>query len=174
MRPVLICGSPGCGKTTLCSKLAELDEKGVHLHTDDFFGYLAHKIDPSKPSSRAQNVTVVRAYCSAARAFVEDGYFVFVDGVIGPWLHSMIFSLLGPFDYILLHASLPETLSRIANRSSQASAHPSVAERMHQQFEDVLEDYSANVIHSDQYTTDELVGVVQARLRSGKCTISDA
>ena len=173
-RPVVVGGSPGCGKTTLCAELAELDENGVHLHTDDFFGYLAHRIDPSKPNSRAQNETVVGAYCSAAAVFVEGGYSVYVDGVIGPWLHAEILSSLGSFDYILLHASLPETLSRIADRNHQASARPSVAERMHHQFEEVLEEYSAHVIHSDRHTVSELVDAVRARLQSGKCTIGDA
>jgi len=106
--------------------------------------------------------------------FVEGGYSVFVDGVIGPWLHPMIFSILGPFDYVLLHASLPETLSRIGNRSAQASARPSVAERMHRQFERVLDAFSANVVYSDRYTASELVDAVRAKLRSGKCTIGGA
>ena len=169
MLPVVIGGSPGCGKTTLCKVLADTEELGVHLETDYFFRFFANRIDPSTVESRLQNEAAVSAYCAAARAYSDRGYSVFVDGVIGPWLLEEIAAGIGSFHYLILHASLPVTLSRITNRSAQPSAHPSLAARMHRQFEEAIDGYSANVIQTNHLGIDELVAIVRKKIRSGDC-----
>jgi hypothetical protein len=34
----------------------------VHLETDDFYRFLAHRIDPSKPESHTLNTSIVKAF----------------------------------------------------------------------------------------------------------------
>lgn len=168
---LVIGGSPGCGKSSLCAHLAEQDPRGVHLETDRFFGFLAHRIDPSQPESKAQNETVVRAYCDAARRFDDGGYQVYLDGVIGPWLLALLRSALGPFDYALLHAPLELTLKRLRERPGQESARPSVATRMHVQFAACVADYEPHVLATQRSSIAETAAMLRQRRASGQLRI---
>lgn len=168
---LVIGGSPGSGKSSLCAYLAEQDPRGVHLETDRFFGFLAHRIDPSQPEAKAQNETVVQAYCDAGRRFDAGGYQVYLDGVIGPWLLALLRSALGPFDYALLHAPLELTLERLRDRPGQASARPSVATRMHGQFAGCLEDYEPRVLATEQSSIAETAAMLRQRRDRGQLRI---
>ena len=58
----------------------------VHMHTDDFYGYIKKGyIPPWQEGSGAQNGTVINAAAACAGEYARGGYTVFVDGVIGPW-----------------------------------------------------------------------------------------
>ena len=54
----LMSGSPGVGKTSVSRELAERS-RSVHLHSDDFHGYLRPCIPAYLPESLDQNITVV-------------------------------------------------------------------------------------------------------------------
>ena len=66
------------------------------------------------PESGVQNETVVRAYCQAAKAYSEGGYSVYLDGVVGPWMFSLIAPVFPLWDFVLLHAPLDVALSRLS------------------------------------------------------------
>lgn len=86
-RIVIITGSPGTGKTTTASIVAQKSDlgKSVHMHTDDFYHYLKKgAIPPHLPESNEQNMVVIEAFLEAAKRFVCGGYDVIVDGIIGP------------------------------------------------------------------------------------------
>ena len=59
----LMSGSPGVGKTSVSRELVE-HGGGVHLHSDDSYGYLRPYIPPHLPESFDQNITVVNALAS--------------------------------------------------------------------------------------------------------------
>jgi hypothetical protein len=40
---------------------------------------------PVLPEAHAQNAVVMEALAAAAHAYARGGYFVVVDGIIGPW-----------------------------------------------------------------------------------------
>ena len=84
---LIISGPPGAGKTTVSRRLAETSAgSAVHLHTDDFYGAIRHGfIAPWLAESHGQNQTVTRAIVASAPAYAAGGYFVVVDGVVGPW-----------------------------------------------------------------------------------------
>ena len=161
MTLTIISGTPGSGKTWLSAHLAKRETKGVHLETDRFFHFLAHRIDPSVPTAHAQNLTVVRAYTSAALAYSDGGYAVYLDGVIGPWMLNQVRALVPHFDYVLLHASLDTVLARAARRPRQRSATEDVIRRMHAQFEGVLEAYRSHVIDTDGKSIAQVVDEYQ-------------
>jgi len=131
----LISGCPGSGKTTLSALLAERSERGVHVVTDQFYDFLARRIDPSTSAAHAQNSAVLRAFLLAARSFAEDGYEVFVDGVIGPWWLTDVARLCPDYHYVLLHTDLATALARTRQREGQPAASSGVVRVMHGQFE---------------------------------------
>jgi adenylate kinase family enzyme len=173
MLPFLITGVPGSGKSTTAKLLADATHQAVHIETDYFFRFVTHALDPSKPESKSQNEIVVRAYCSAAKAYVEGGYDVIMDGIIGPWMFPLILESLGSFDYVLLGAPLALTLERMEQRAGQGSATPSMAGRMFPQFERIAEAYPDNVIDTASQSVEAVVSVIDQGRRSGRFTIID-
>ena len=170
MTIVVVAGTPGSGKTTLAATLAAEEPLGVHLETDQFYGFVSHPLDPSTPESRAQNETIARSYSAAATAFADDGYQVFIDGVIGPWWLALLRDCLGGFDYVLLHASLDATILRVEARRAmrQASASVRVVRAMHPQFEKVLDDHARHVIDTTSHTPSSVVDCYHAKRERGE------
>lgn len=163
-RLTIISGCPGVGKTTLARELARRQQYGVHLVTDDFYRYLSHRLDPSTPESKSQNTTVVRAFLRAAWAFLEGGYDVYLDGVVGPWWLDEISCQFSDFDYVILHADLETVLERTANRGrrTQASANSTVVRTMHKQFSE-LADHAQRTIDTSSKTTELIIAEYERR-----------
>ncbi len=134
----IVSGSPGSGKTTLARSLAESAAQGLHLQSDDFYRYPGRPIDPTRVESRAQNETIMRALARAASAFVEGGYEVYVDGVIGPWMLPVFAAELDAsvsLEYVALRSDLELALVRVRERQG-AGASAAVA-HMHAAFSDL-------------------------------------
>jgi tRNA uridine 5-carbamoylmethylation protein Kti12 len=116
----IITGCPGSGKTTLSAQMAQILPKGVHLHADHFYDYIAQKISPILPESHQQNTTVMRAIASATAAYVMGDYNVVVDGIFGPWFLPTLaeeFQLLTcPVNYVVIRLPLEETILRATTR----------------------------------------------------------
>ena len=171
MSITIVGGSPGCGKTSLSKYLANSDPQGVHLESDCFFRFLAHRLDPSLREARTQNETVIRSYLAAAQVYSEDGYSVYVDGVIGPWVLPEISMRLQSFDYLLVHAPLAITLERISSRPGQPSARPGSAARMHEQFSAVLKQYASHVVYTNDLEVAEVAEVFYEKQRAGVLSV---
>ena len=120
---VILTGPPGAGKSTTAAALAAGFEKSVHLHTDDFWRYIAAgAVPPYLPESDQQNQTVLRVIVQAALTYAEGGYTVVVDGIVGPWmLHHFEHALSGVpatvMHYIVLRPARETTLARAQTRT---------------------------------------------------------
>ena len=58
---VIFTESPGSGKTTICRALAAESPQGLHLVSDTYYKFIAHRLDPAQPESKHQNTVVMHA-----------------------------------------------------------------------------------------------------------------
>lgn len=136
---LLLSGHPGAGKTTLAEALAHLPGgPKVHLHSDDFWGYIkTGKIDPWLPEADAQNHMVRDIVASVAGHYARNNYLVVVDGVIRPWWLPAFVALNRPLHYIVLRTGVSEAVSRCAARGGDSLTDPAVVAELHSQFADL-------------------------------------
>jgi hypothetical protein len=142
------------------------------METDVFFHFLAHRIDPSLPESKDQNLSVIHAYTKSAVEYADRGYSVFMDGVIGPWQFPLIFPILKTFEYVILHVPIDVALTRARGRTSQSSAQPEVIRKMHEQFSQIIPEYGMHVINSKDKTLRQIADEYLQGSAKGRFTIS--
>ena len=118
----IVSGSPGAGKSTLCSRLAKSAPRGLHIPSDIFDSFPGNPIDPTLPESRTQNSAIIRALGASSAVFLASGYDVFLDGIVGPWfLPTLLEEIPRDFSvaYLLLTISREEALKRVRGREGR-------------------------------------------------------
>jgi predicted kinase len=141
---VVTSGPPGAGKSTVASLLADGRSPSVHVHTDDFWAFIRRgAIPPYLPASHRQNHVVMTVLAAAAAGYAAGGYFVVVDGVVGPWFISHFRAAAAqaavPLDYAILRPDEATTLGRATARVDGALTEPQPVLEMYRQFRDLQE-----------------------------------
>lgn len=169
-RIIIITGSPGTGKTTTASIIAQESSfaKSVHMYTDDFYHYLCKgAIPPYLPESHGQNLVVIEAFLEAAKRYAKGGYDVIVDGIIGPWFLEPWMKVVQDnyeVHYIILRASKEKTIQRAIGRSKLTKEiNKELVEIMWEQF-NVIGKYEANVINTTESSIKETVTIIQNKI----------
>lgn len=166
---LILSGPPGSGKTTTAAALAHLPGvPKVHLHSDDFWGYIKHGlIAPWLPESHSQNVMIGQIAASVAAQYARHGYFVVLDGVVRPWWLPAFAALDVPLHYVVLRPSPDEAVARCQARGGDSLTDPAVVAELHGQFSE-LGVHEHHVLPTTGFDRQRVLNAVVAALDGGR------
>lgn len=162
---LILTGPPGSGKSTTAELLvAGSGIPAVHLHSDDFWHYIKNGlIQPYLPQAHAQNETVIDVLAGAAERYAKGGFFVVVDGIIGPWFLDPFRALSVPLHYVVLRPALTEAIERCRLRGGDTLTDPGPISALHQQFSS-LGTLENHVLDTAGLSRDGTLSAVEAAL----------
>lgn len=136
---LILTGTPGAGKTTTASAMAMSDgSPKVHLHSDDFWHCIKHgAIPPYLPEAYQQNGVVLDVPANVAAGYARGGYFVILDGIVGPWFLEAFRRINILIHYIMLRPSLNSAIERCRIRGGNTFSDPEHITALHQQFSEL-------------------------------------
>lgn len=166
---LILTGTPGAGKTTTAEALARLPgSPKVHLHSDFYWGFIKNgHVAPWLPEADAQNRVIMQAVAASAFAYAQGGYFVALDGIIGPWYLDYYRSLGVPLHYIVLRPALDVAITRVQARSGDSLNESGPVTQLHAAFSD-LGDLEKHVIHTSGLTKKEQLQTIVSALGEGR------
>ncbi|WP_297112607.1 AAA family ATPase [uncultured Devosia sp.] len=166
---LILSGHPGSGKTTTAEALAHMSGvPKVHLHSDDFWGYIkTGKIEPWLPESHTQNQMVMEIAAGVAGAYARNNYFVALDGVIRPWALPIFSALDLPLHYVVLRTSADEAVARCLARGGDSLSDPDVVAALHSEFAD-LGEHERFALDVGGLGRAETITALQAALTTGR------
>lgn len=166
---IIISGAPGSGKSSVSKRLAETSEfdHSVHMHTDDFYGYIRKGyISPWLLEAKEQNTVIIEAFAASVARLASGGYEVIVDGVIGPWFMEPWTALVRhgfTVKYIILRPDERTTISRATGRNERtALTDADVIRQIHCAFLG-LGEFEKHVIDTTNLDIDETVKAIRKK-----------
>ncbi|MBX5203777.1 AAA family ATPase [Rhizobium sp. NZLR1] len=166
---LILTGPPGSGKTTTALALAE--EPGspkVHLHSDDFWHFIKNgALPPYLPEAHEQNAVVMDVLAGVAEGYAKGGYFVVVDGIIGPWFLQSFKAITAPLHYVVLRPPLDVAILRCQERGGDTLTDPEPITALYKQFSS-LEELEKHVLSTDGQARHDTLSMVIEAVEGGK------
>lgn len=171
---LILTGTPGAGKTTTAKALAAMPgPPKVHLHSDDFWHFIKQgAIPPFLESAHRQNDVVVNVLAQAADGYAKGGYFVVVDGVVGPWFLHAFRRLSSRIHYVVLQIDVESAVARCQARGGDTLTDPHVIASLHRQLS-LLGGLSNHELDIRGHSPECTLAAVVAAIRSGAYLLHD-
>lgn len=170
---LILTGTPGAGKSTTARALcARPGSAKVHLHADDFWAFIRHgAIAPHLPQSHEQNKVVIDVLAKAAEGYARGGYFVVLDGIVGPWFLEPFRALTVPLHYLVLRPSLDVAIDRCRQRGGDTLAEPVAITSLHRQLA-ALGQLEPHVLRTEGHSPEQTLNELIVALHSGAFRLS--
>ncbi len=153
---IIISGTPAAGKSSVSKALAEKFPKSAYLDIDGFKDMIiGGNVAPWDPKGPEQFKIVEKNFLAVTRNFLDDGYVVIIDYVMGDEQVKGYDDLLGDVHGFLLLPSIEELKKRDRERNPEYSLEHRI-DALYPQFADV-EHKVLRVIDSTNQTVEETV-----------------
>ncbi|HEX7353271.1 MAG TPA: AAA family ATPase [Mycobacteriales bacterium] len=173
---LVVSGPPAAGKTTTASLLAARRSPSVHLHADDFWGFVMNGyVDPWLAAAYEQNVVVIDAACTSAGIFARGRYHVVLDACLGPWFVPDLLALIGPdipVDYVLLMPSLDAIIRQLAARTDHGFTSEDATRHMYGEFASTLTGVEGHVIDPAGASPEDTADLIEQAAEQGRLRIA--